>query len=561
MAVFDRRRSMVWLIAGRAIVITLLLGSGLLLEINAPGRVPIRPFYTLVGLTYALTVVYALGVRVANRVPWLVDVQLALDACIITAIIAVSGGVTSYFSLLYVLPIIAAASLQRGRSAMIMAVLATVLYSGTGLLQYQGGGLGELFGASTASLPSSRVALYTVAINVFAFLAVAALAGSLAENLRRTGARLERASQKIEDLQAFNQNIIDSLTSGLVTTDVNGRILTLNRAAEKILGFGSGKAIERDAGDVLQLPGEVRKALSNDLYGERTRRAEYFYHRADGEEIEVGMAAAHLLSPDGKAGFLITFQDVTEIKRLERDARVKGRLAAVGEMAAGMAHEIRNPLASMAGSIQVLRDELALRPEQAELLDIVLRESRRLNDTIRGFLSYARPQRATTERLDLRKTLGETAMLLRNSAEVHDGQSVDVSVPEEPVWFEADEGQIRQVLWNLATNGLRAMPAGGRLTLSVRSSGSARGFNKDSSPGAPPPSEVVIEVVDEGVGIPQRELDGIFQPFQGSFRPGSGLGLAIVHRIVSEYHGQIDVSSREGEGTRVTVRLGGGRTM
>jgi len=542
MAPSDRRQRLAWLIAGRAIVSTLLLGSGLLFQINSPGAVPVRPFFTLISVTYGLTVVYAFALRVSDRLPWLADVQLAVDACVITAFIAVSGGVSSYFSLLYALPIIAAATLLRRRGALTVGLLSALLYGLLVVAQYRGSIPGlEGWLAAGALLPPPRVALYTVAINIFAFLAVAALAGSLAENLRLTGARLERASREIEDLQAFNQDIIDSLTSGLLTTDVAGKVLSFNQAAGQIAGLSSAEMIDRHVGDVLQLPDEVRRALAADLDGERSQRAEFFYHRPDGRRIEIGMAAAHLMAP-GKAGFLITFQDVTDVKRLERDARVKQRLAAVGEMAAGIAHEIRNPLASIGGSIQVLREELTLDSEQAQLMDIVLRESKRLNDTIRGFLAYARPQPGSAQRIDLAKAVADTARLLANSPEIQQDQRVEADVPAAPVWFDADEGQIRQVLWNLATNGLRAMPGGGRLRLAVRAG---------ERSGGP-----VLEVEDEGVGIPQEELDGIFQPFHGTFARGSGLGLAIVHRIVSDYGGEIEVSSAVGKGTMVRVRWG-----
>ena len=255
----------------------------------------------------------------------------------------------------------------------------------------------------------------------------------------------------------------------------------------------------------------------------------------------MGLSAAHLQMPDGPQGFLITFQDVTEIKKLERDARMQQRLAAVGEMAAGMAHEIRNPLASMSGSIQILRQELPLSAEQEQLMDIVLRESERLNSTIRSFLAYARPQRFAIARFDVRRVLNDTALLLRNSAEVGEGHHIDVEVPSEALYFEADEGQIKQIVWNLATNGVRAMPRGGHLRLSALVE--------------PSSDSIVIAVKDEGIGIPAEELDGLFQPFHGNFAKGSGLGLAIVHRIVTDYHGEIQVSSRQGGGTTVSVRL------
>jgi len=180
----------------------------------------------------------------------------------------------------------------------------------------------------------------------------------------------------------------------------------------------------------------------------------------------------------------------------------------------------------MSGSIQVLRQELPLSEDQAQLMDIVLRESERLNDTIRSFLAYARPQRSAPARLDVRKVLQDAATLLRNSAEVRPDHVIDVEVPVDPVWCEADENQIRQVVWNLATNGLRAMSSGGRLRLAVSSE---RAPDGDES--------VVLSIQDEGCGIAPEDLDGIFQPFRSSFERGTGLGLAIVHRVVTDYNG------------------------
>jgi two-component system sensor histidine kinase PilS (NtrC family) len=213
-------------------------------------------------------------------------------------------------------------------------------------------------------------------------------------------------------------------------------------------------------------------------------------------------------------------------------------------MAAGIAHEIRNPLASMSGSIQVLRQELPLSEDQAQLMDIVLRESERLNDTIKSFLAYARPQRSAVTRLDMGKVVQDAALLLRNSEEVRGHHVIDVDAPAEPVWCEADENQVRAIVWNLATNGLRAMSGGGHLRLSVTSEQAPEGDDW-----------VVLAVQDEGCGIPPEHLDGIFQPFWSSFERGTGLGLAIVHRVVTDYNGTINVSSEVGVGTIMSVRL------
>jgi two-component system sensor histidine kinase PilS (NtrC family) len=397
-----------------------------------------------------------------------------------------------------------------------------------------------------ALLPPFRMAVFTVGLNVFGFLAVAGLSGYLAESARRADERLAATSNQLADLQAFSQHIIDSLMSGLATTDMDGRVLTFNRAAEAITGITAAAASGRSIVDVLQMPDSLATEMFGPREGQpRLPRVEIDFTRSGYGTLELGLSTALLYTPRGESGFLFTFQDVTESRKMEREARVQQRLAAVGEMAAGIAHEIRNPLASMSGSIQILRQELPLTEEQSQLMDIVLRESDRLNETIRSFLAYARPQRLSTSRVDVRQIVTDTATLVQNNAELMDGHHVEVDVPPEPVWYVADANQIRQVVWNLATNGLRAMPNGGTLRLSV----SCRQPDETS------PGEMLIRVEDQGVGIAPEELDGIFQPFRGAFERGTGLGLAIVHRIVSDYGGEVHVTSQRGVGTRVEVTL------
>ena len=535
------RRKLLGLITARAAVISALLGSAILIQIKSPGSLPIDPFFFLLGLTFALTVVYSLTIRQAERHRWIVDLQLALDVLIVSAIVHLTGGVHSYFSSLYALPIIAASSIQSMRGGMTMGTLSSVLYTTVALAQYFGAPASPVV-VVAQDLPPLRVALFMVGLNSFGFFAVAALTGYLAEGLRRADAQLQRASSELADVQAFSRHVVDSLTSGLATTDMAGKVVTCNRAAEAITSVPPSEAIGRSATSVLQLP-----VALDGLFGPLERRpkqtrVEYSYTRRDGRQIELGLSAAPLMTPRGETGFILTFQDVTESRKLEREARVQQRLAAVGEMAAGIAHEIRNPLASMSGSIQILRQELPLTDEQGQLMDIVIRESERLNDTIRSFLAYAKPQRQAMRHMDVRQVLTDTARLLQNSPERADGHRIAVDVPQEAVQFQADEGQIRQIVWNLATNGLRAMPGGGTLTLAVT-----------------PPSDdkpfVVISVTDEGVGIAAEEIDGIFQPFRGGFERGTGLGLSIVHRIVTDYSGEVRVSSEKGAGTTVFVKF------
>jgi two-component system sensor histidine kinase PilS (NtrC family) len=541
----ELRRKLAWLIGIRAIISTILLGSATFARITAPGSFAVDPLFFLIGLIYAVTLFYASTLRYVDRFRWLVDLQLAGDALIVSAFIYFTGGITSYFTSLYVLPIVAGSTVQFRRGGLLVATLSTVLYVGLVLAQYlaaSGLRTDPWLAAYALDLPVRAMAAYTAGLNVFGFFAVAMLSGSLADSLRSAGARLEQASSEIAGLQALNQHVIDSLPSGLVTTDPRQSVLTFNRAAAFITGVPAFSALGQPIADVLQLPPAVLQRLDGDLGDWGGRRQEFLYRTADGRgEIVLGLSTTHLVTPGGRAGFLFSFQDVTKIKKLERDATLQQRLAAVGEMAAGMAHEIRNPLASMSGSIQILRQELPLSAEQEQLMDIVLRESDRLNETIRSFLAYARPQRFAVARLDIRRALSDAAALLRNSADLNDKHLVDVDVPPHELWYEADEGQIKQIVWNLATNGIRAMPDGGRLRLTAAAEPVSNG--------------VSITVQDEGIGIPPEELDGLFQPFHGSFARGTGLGLAIVHRIVSDYQGEIEVSSQPGRGTTVSVRL------
>ena len=537
----DLRSRLSRLIAVRVVVGTLLLGSAILIQLNGPGAFPVDPFFLLIGLTYALSIAYFATLWLVNRHQWLADLQLGADALLVSGFIALTGGIVSYFSSLYFLPIIAASTIRFRRGAVQVATLSALLYLGIVMAQYV-----DLvpywMAIQGLQLPTWRFAQYTVAINLSGFLAVALLSGSLAERLRSADARLAVASHQIADLRAYNEYVIDSLLSGLVTTDDQGRVLTFNKAAAAITGIPAEQAVGQNVDEVLQLPGTVRIQLTT-LVETRSLRLDLEYRTGQGRILDIGLMVAMIGFPDGRSGYLFTFQDVTELKRLERNARLQQRLAAVGEMAAGIAHEIRNPLASMSGSIQVLRQELPLSEDQAQLMDIVLRESERLNDTIRSFLAYARPQKFAVAQLDLCKVVTDAAMLLRNSSEARDTHTVDVRVPPTPVWYEADENQVRQIVWNIATNGLRAMPKGGRLILSV------------DTDHASPQDEVVISVQDEGRGIPAEELDGIFQPYRSTFERGTGLGLAIVHRIVSDYGGVIQVSSTVGVGTTVRVRL------
>jgi len=247
------------------------------------------------------------------------------------------------------------------------------------------------------------------------------------------------------------------------------------------------------------------------------------------------LEAAERLASD----YLLVFQDLTDLKQLEKEARVNEKLAAVGEMAASLAHEIRNPLGSISGSAQVLLGEAELSPERSHLLEIITRESRRLSDTLERFLVQIRPVARRHGPVDVGSVLAEAVALLRNSPEVGAGHAVDLVMDEGPHVCLGDADQIAQVFWNLARNGLEAMPGGGTLRVSL--------VTREQ--------EMLVTVHDEGCGMQSEQQARIFEPFRSGSKAGTGLGLAIVYRIVREHHGEISIHSEASQGTEVEVRL------
>ncbi len=531
------RARLLWLISLRVVIVTTLLGAGILVKLRSDVTWPRDPFFFLLGLTYALTIAYIWTLRVAERRRWLVNAQFGLDTCLVSALVLITGGPTSVFTPLYALPILAASAVEGRRAGIGVAGLSSLLHTSIILAQYSPEISGLGLGQPATTLPPVRVAAYTVGLDVLGFMAVAGLSGYLAERLRTADARLEQASVRIADLQALNQYVIDSLTSGLATTDDAGVVLTFNPSAERITGRHAASAVGQSVFDVLPISRDIIPRLGS---GEPASvQTEVFFRHPDGQPLEIEVRLARLVTPSGPTGWIVMFDDVTDARRLEREHRVRQRLAAVGEMAAGIAHEIRNPLASMSGSIQILSHELRLSADQKKLMEIVLKESERLNETVGAFLTYAKPGAFEMRRLDLRSVIHETELLLRYSVEFEDRHRLEVVESSAPVWLLANEGQIRQILWNLATNALRAMPEGGCLSIAAET--------RDD--------EVLLRVSDTGVGMATDQLDRMFEPFHGSFTRGTGLGLAIVHRIVSDYGGRLQVDSTEGRGTTILVHL------
>jgi two-component system, NtrC family, sensor histidine kinase PilS len=527
-----------WMIAGRLVTALLLSVIGTLWTSAGETLQSINKSLGLLTIVACLTILYALIFRLSKNILFQARFQLTVDVFLVTWLVWNSNVIQSPYVALYIV-IIAVSSLFLGpREAIVTSVGCAVAFTACA---YQ---ITDLAGQSNPSRlvgGSLSQTIQWVGLFDVAFLVVGLLSARLAERQSRSDVRLLAATQSLANLRALHERIVASIRSGVVTTDLDGRIFTFNIAAEEITGYKEEAIRGQDAsilfGEMKDHIAETLRALDT---GENSPRFETNCLTSEGMRLRLGYSISPLSSEAGvTTGMVITFQDMTQVRSLEEASRRQDRLAAIGRMAASIAHEIRNPLAAMRGSIQMLRSEMDNESSQTELMEIILRESDRLNRIITDFLSYARPRSLTQARVDVGELLHQTFALMRHSPEIGANQSLVEELPDEPLFAEADEGQLKQVFWNLARNALQAMPQGGTLHATLES-------NSDN--------RVRIAFTDNGRGMSPDQVEHLFEPFS-STTGGTGLGLSIVYQIIRDHGGTINVRSRVGQGTTITIEL------
>ena len=449
--------------------------------------------------------------------------QIGVDLILITWMVNRTGGLDSYFSSLYFLEIVVSSLLLKRRGAYTTAVVASLLHGVHLDLVYF-----EIIPSTSASFPELATLQYIVGVSIFGFCAVGFLANALAEHWHASDAALEESSGQVAFLEALTTHIIDSLGSGLITTDLGGQIYLFNPSAARISGRHSEEVVGRQIQDVFpSLPQEVG-----------TGHFEVAVEGPGGQEVCLQFSVTPLVITDsGTTGYVWSFDDVTEMREMERELRRRERMAAIGVMSAGIAHEIRNPLASITGSFGLLKADLELSAEHKQLIGIIARETERLNQTINNFLLYARPGRPQAKLFQLDVCVSDALRLIENSTARRRDHHIRTDIV--PVTIRADENMIRQVVYNLASNAFKAMADGGTLTISIRKTA----------------DRARLEFNDTGVGISADDLEHLFLPFHSSFATGTGLGLSIVYQIVTAHRGQIWADSEPGEGTTVTCEF------
>ncbi len=524
-----------WLIAGRLAVALLLSIVGTLW--TGAGE-SINKSLGLLTIVACLTILYALIFRLSKNILFQARFQLIVDVLLVTWLVWNSSVIQSPYLALYIV-IIAISSLFLGpREAVVTSVGCAVAFTACAL---------QITGLAGQSDPAKLVSgslsqtIQWVGFFDVSFLVVGLLSARLAERQARSDVRLLAATQSLAHLRALHERIVASIRSGLVTTDLEGRIFSFNVAAQEITGYQEEAIRGKDASILF---GELKEHIAETLRarekGETTPRFETNCFTSEGMRLRLGYSISPLSSESGQTtGMVITFQDLTQVRSLEETSRRQDRLAAIGRMAASIAHEIRNPLAAMRGSIQMLRSEMDNDSSQTELMEIILRESDRLNQIITDFLNYARPRSLIQARVDVGDLLHQTFALMRHSPEIGAHQSIVEELPEEPLFAEADEGQLKQVFWNLARNALQAMPQGGTLRATL-----ARNSN----------NRLRIAFSDTGRGMSPDQVEHLFEPFS-STTGGTGLGLSIVYQIIRDHGGTINVRSLVGQGTTITVEL------
>ncbi|MBN1551203.1 PAS domain S-box protein [bacterium] len=550
---YSRLRSLI--IARLIIGSTLLLGAAFPLEISQELGSS-KFLFHFITILLLLSIIYSTLLNKFKNLIAFAYVQLIGDIFLETIVILATGGIESPFSILYVLTIIVASYLIPNRGGLISAFIVTIIFGSVIFLQYKRWVPWEPLESVYVRLPPRSFAIYTIVVNFSGFFLTAILSNQLAERIRKMNVMLKNRNVQYSQLLALNERIVNEIPTGLITATLDGSIVSLNPAASAMMGFTNDMTLPLHLEELF--PGYLMQSMLRLARESELKDQTIQFQKSVGSEkrwfqIEVMLLAMTSQDP---ARIMLICNDITDHKKLETERRKTERWSAIAEISAGMAHEIRNPLASISGSIEVLKDQLSLNTSEKKLMSIILKESERLNRLISDFLDLAKPKPPEFRSSEINNLITETLTLIANSAQFPPNIKLKTKFDSDHTYAEIDSNQITQLLWNVVKNAIDAMPHGGDLMIITKQ------ILEEEKPLVyeglgkwPSTPYIMISVSDTGIGMEKDIVEKIFEPFATFKRKGVGIGLAIVYRIIENHNGHIHVETSPGSGTTMTVRL------
>ena len=534
----------------RVAFVTFLLGIATFLEIKGEDLLPeisLLSLYLVIITSYILSLFYFFLLNLTKNIKITLYIQAICDVLMITGLVYATGGISSVYAVFYTLVIIYSVLFLERRGGLIIASACSICYGLLLDLEYYKI-LTPLYAIVsqdnpfTAGYVFSRIIIYILSFYLIAFLAI-----FVVEQEKKTRTLLQEKETAFDQLDLLHRSIIESVDTGILTINLRGQIKSFNRAAEEITGYSFAEAEDKNIVDLFPEYGDLLKNIHTGGYPDSQQsRVEMYIESHEKKPLTLGCSVSFLNDGTGKRiGDILVFQDLTAIKKMELILEKNRRLAFIGEMAAGLAHEMRNPLASISGSIQVLHKSLPLNETDERLMQIILRGKDQLESFMRDFLLLSRPTPGMSEMIKITDIIEDIIESIRYLPDWRDDIQVIKSLQDHLPFIRANKTEIRQLIWNVLMNAIQSMPNGGRVTIETGKD------TTDISAG----QFLEIKISDNGQGIMENDLGKIFEPFYTTREKGTGLGLAIVNRIVEGHAGKIKVDSRSGEGTTFTIWL------
>ena len=537
----------------RVVIVTFILGLATFIEVmrmEPLSAMSASVLFATILLTYIFSILFLFLLKYIQNITLNIYIQSICDVALVTAMVYATGGIRSIYSVFYPLIIIYSVLFLGRKGGLIIASTAGIFYGLFADFEFYG----VIYPVFSTPIPDYQLnagyVFTRIITHILSFYLIAFLASFVVEQERKTRTLLVEKQTAFDKLDLLHRSIIESVDTGILTVNLKGQIKSLNRAAAEITGLSFQKIENRSFSDIFpECPplGEQQHADGN--RSPARTRFEMAFLTGAGRKLLLGGSVSPLRDPSGiRIGNIIIFQDLTEINEMKESLEKSRRLAFIGEMAAGLAHEIRNPLASISGSIQMLKGDLTRNDTNAKLMQIILRGKDQLESFLKDFLLMARPAPGVREGLDLRETIRDVIESLRCISDWHELLEVTILLADDPLFIQANKTEIRQVIWNLILNAVQAMPEGGILRVEAQSLPGLRDGMAQKSGSA---------IRDAGSGV--DDLQRIFEPFYTTRDTGTGLGLAVVNRIIEAYRGRIHMQSEPGKGTVFTIWLPGPR--